>query len=81
MVAAPPATLLLAAHFTNLLNHSELSVYTLLIFAWSAAIAAIALSGWPLTARLIVGVVNTALAVFTLPFLALLAICTTGNCI
>jgi hypothetical protein len=77
MIALPLLILLLSAH-TELLG--EATAYPIMFTAWLVGVASIALSGWSLIARLIVGVAYTVMAIFSLPFLTLLAECSTGNC-
>ena len=78
MLVVPPAILLISAH-TGLMR--EAIAYPIMFAAWLAGLAGIAFSGWPLVARLILGIAYSVLAVLTLPFLTLLAVCTTGNCL
>lgn len=77
MLAMPPLILVAAAH-TNLLGGT--TAYPIMFAAWLAGVAGIACSGWQLPARLIVGVAYTIVAILTLPFLTLAAVCTTGTC-
>lgn len=78
VLVVPPAVLLASAH-TGLMT--EATAYPIMFAAWLAALAGIAFSGWPLVARLILGIAYSVLAIPALPFLTLMAVCTTGNCL
>ncbi len=78
MFMAPLLILLGAAH-TDLLG--EATAYPVMFAAWIMGLAGVVISGWPIEARLIVGLIYTVLAFAALPFLTLLAVCTTGNCL
>lgn len=79
MFVAPPALLFLAAHFTGLLQGA--SAYAVLFVAGLTGVIAICFSNWSRVTRLAVVAGYIALAIATLPFLTLLAVCSTGNCL
>lgn len=79
MLLAPP--LLLYALAQAGAFHSAVNGYALLAAAWATGIAALPTSGWPRDAQLMVGLAYTLAAIPVLPLLALLAVCTTGDCI
>jgi hypothetical protein len=51
------------------------------LFVWFVGMVAIALSGWEAMTKVVVGTAYTMLAPFLLQFAALLAVCTTGDCV
>jgi len=79
MLAAPPLLLLLWAH---LLRPSwPSSDLIAVIAAGLAGLAGLLSAPWPAKAKAAVGVAYTLLAIAALPFLGLLAVCSTGDCI
>lgn len=79
LLLAPPITLLAMAHFAPR-EAGGLWIGGLILIA-VAALVAIRSSRWSLPIQLGVGVVYLLAAVPLLPWLALLAVCTTGDCI
>jgi len=79
MFLVPPALLLAAAHFTDLLSGP--AWYVSLIIIWLLGMAAVALSRWSPATRVFASLAYTAATLFALPFLALIAVCTTGDCV
>jgi hypothetical protein len=84
MLLAPPLLLYALAQagaFSPSANLSAVASYALLAPAWAAGMAALPTSGWRRQVQLIVGLAYTLVAIPALPFLALLAVCTTGDCL
>ena len=81
MVLAPPVLLLSLAHLGAFISHSALVGYSALVAAWLLGIAALATSRWPRRTKVWVGVAYTLAAIPLIPFLGLLAVCSTGDCI
>lgn len=77
-----PALLVYASALTGAASH-PLPVVGLmtLVAAWALGMAALAFSGWPRRVRIGVAIAYTAAAIPGLPLLALLAVCTTGDCL
>jgi hypothetical protein len=80
MLLAPPL-LLYALAQAGAFGHGAIADYALLATAWAAGMAALPASGWRRDVQLIVGLAYTLAAIPALPFLALLAVCTTGDCL
>jgi len=79
LVLAPPILLLGVAH----LELGSTDWHWLTAFGGVALIAAVAIrtSGWATRAQLSVGAIYLLIAIPALPFLALVAECSTGNCL
>jgi hypothetical protein len=80
MALLPPVLLVASAH-AGALSHSALASWGILVGAWAAAMAALATSGWSSRTGLLVGLAYTLAAIPLLPFLGLLAVCSTGDCL
>lgn len=80
MLLAPPLVLFGAAHL-SLLSHSAVASYGVLVLAWAVGIAALIASSWPRRIKWGLGIGYTVIAVPLVPFLGLLAACSTGDCI
>ena len=78
MAYAPPLLLYAAAHLTGLLQ--DAAAYAVLLLVYAVGMAALFTSRWPRHILLGIGVAYTIASVLLLPFLALLAVCTTGDC-
>lgn len=81
MLLAPPALLYALAHAGAFDTPSALAHYALLVSVWAIGMAALARSRWPLDVKLVAGLAYSLAAVFALPLLALLAVCSTGDCL
>ena len=81
MFILPPLALLAAAHLTPGLLSTDVVSIPFAMILMAAGLAAVATSGWPLPVRIGVGLTYGMVAIVSLPFLALLAVCTTGNCL
>jgi hypothetical protein len=84
MLLAPPLLLYALAQagaFHSAAVDSAAAGYALLAAAWATGITALLASGWPRDVQLKVGLAYTLAAIPVLPFLALLAVCTTGDCL
>lgn len=84
MFVAPPLLLYALAQAGALSDPSDLGAavaYALLAAIWAIGMAALLTSGWRRGVKLGAGVAYTLAAIPVLPFLALLAVCTTGDCL
>jgi len=79
MLVAPPLVLLLWAHLIRPAA-SGFDVLAVLL-AGSIGLAGAATAPWPDKTKAVVAVIYIGLGVFTIPFLALLAVCSTGDCL
>jgi hypothetical protein len=80
MLLAPLLVLLGAAHL-SLFSSSAVVSYGVLVLAWAVGMAALVASSWPQRIKWGLGIAYTLIAVPLAPFLALLAVCSTGDCI
>jgi hypothetical protein len=82
MLLGPPVALLALAHSGVFETYSsDLIVFATWIGAWALGITALLSSGWTRRAIMWVGVAYTIAAVPIIPFLGLLAGCSTGDCL
>ena len=81
MILAPPLLLFALAHLSLFAARAPLVAYAALIAIWAIGIGAMLSSGWSRRVLVGVGVAYTLAAVPILPFLGLLAVCSTGDCI
>lgn len=81
MIALPPTLLFGAAHLGLFSSKSGALSYGVLIAAWGCGMGAVSTSGWSRRTILVVGVAYTVAALAVLPFVSLLAVCSTGDCI
>jgi hypothetical protein len=81
MVMLPSLLLIAAAHTGLFASGSSPLTYAIFFLAWIIGMAAILSAGWP--RRITVGlmVIYTIIGIPALPFAALLAVCSTGDCI
>ena len=79
MLVAPPLVLLLWAHFLRPAL-SGLDLPAIIIAGLIGAVGA-ATAPWPGNAKVIVTIAYLSLLVIALPFLSLLAVCSTGDCL
>ena len=79
LLLAPPVLLLAVAHLH--VGSSDWHWLTAVGILALIALVAIGTSGWAMRAQLIVGSIYLLIAIPALPFLALLAECSTGNCL
>jgi hypothetical protein len=77
----PPAVLFGLAHMVPGSLAEEMLVIPLMILLAGAGLAAVATSGWRRPVRIGVGVAYGLGSVAALPLLALVAVCSTGNCL
>jgi hypothetical protein len=80
MLLGPPL-LLYALAQAGAFGHSPAADYALMAIPWAIGLAALITSGWPSPVRLWLGAAYTLAAMPALPFLALLAVCSTGDCL
>ena len=84
MLLAPPLLLLGLAHlgaFSHKANLGPAAGLMMLAGVWGVGMAALPASGWRLEVKIAAALAYTAAAVLFLPYLTLLAVCTTGDCI
>ena len=84
MLMAPPLMLYALAQAGALSHNSglgEATGYALLASPWAVGMAALLTSGWRREVKLGVGLAYSLAAIPLLPVLALLAVCTTGDCL
>lgn len=81
MALAPPLLLFGVAHAGVVSYLPVMTGYALFVLAWALGIAAVATSGWPPLVKAWVAVAYTLAAMPGMPFLGLLAVCSTGNCL
>jgi hypothetical protein len=81
MLLTPPLLLLLCAHVFPGSMRSSWVMGTLFALIGLAALAALATSRWPLRARLGAGALWLLCAIPAVPLTALLAVCSTGDCL
>ena len=79
ILAAPPVWLLLWAHLVR--PHFSDSDILALAVAGLLGLAGVATAPWRDGVRLVVAIVYVLLAFVALPFIGLLAVCTTGDCL
>jgi hypothetical protein len=82
MLLAPPLVLLGLAHAGAFASDSSpLVIYLAWVGVWLIGMAALLSSGWNRRLLIWAGVAFTIAAIPIIPFLGLLAVCSTGDCI
>jgi hypothetical protein len=84
MFLAPPLLLYVLAQggaFSHRANLGASAGYALLAAIWAVGMAALSTSGWRWEVKFGAGVAYTLAAIPVLPFLGLLAVCATGDCL
>jgi hypothetical protein len=81
MVLAPPLLIYALMRAGAFASHGPVIGYGALVLPWAIAMAGLVTSGWQKKVQASVGVAYTLAAIPVLPFLALLAVCTTGDCL
>ncbi|HEX8534300.1 MAG TPA: hypothetical protein VF662_09040 [Allosphingosinicella sp.] len=81
MVLAPPLFLLVLAQMGAFASRSPMIGYASMLGVWAIGMAALLSSGWERRMLIWVGVAYTIVAAPIIPFLGLLAVCSTGDCI
>jgi len=81
MALGPPVLLYIIAQLGLFALRSEVIGWGALVVAWGVGMAALATSGWRRGVMLGVGIAYTVVAVPVVPFLGLLAVCSTGDCL
>lgn len=81
MVLAPPVLIYALVRADAFANLHPVIGYGAFVAPWAIGMAALAASGWPLKVKLWAGAAYTLASIPALPFIALIAVCTTGDCL